>query len=317
MILLGVLVLGTTLFFAVGIPLWNAIETGRAAQTDTPPILISDADLEFVAYPDAVHIVLRDGRVFRLAHVLAPDPGTPEHERARQRLQQAMQWGANRQRGLKPVGTSGGEVLVELWSFSTPMGGCGNMTWSERRRAKIPHWKPMTWQLVSAGDFALAPGVMDAEAVGFDRYARENGEGLWSDPRYLRTFADLAHYESVLTTAKEKHTIWQHRTAARILLRTDPEKYASKLLALVKDRSKDVHFRNFLALALDEEGLTEATDYLMDVLRGRVDAGLDEHALNSVVGNYITYWELAGQVDDGDEAGMVAYYDATVRPKRR
>jgi hypothetical protein len=316
-ILLAVLIACALIFFTAGVPLWNAIETDRAAGTNTPPVLISEADLDFVTYPDATRIVLPDGRAFRLAHVLAPDPGTTEHERARLRLDHVLRSAFHRQRGLQPIGMVDGEVLVELWGFTTPMGGCGSMTWSERRRAKIPHWKPLTWQLVTLGDFALAPGVPDAEAVGFDRYARENGNGLWSDSRYLRRFADVAYYESVLTTAKERHTISQHRTAATILLRMDRDGYAPRLLAMVKDRSKDVYFRTHVAMALDEAGFHEATDYLMDALRGAVDAGLDEHSLNSVVGDYVTYWNLAGRVDRGDEVGMVAHYDSNVRPKCR
>jgi hypothetical protein len=313
------LIVGWLLFAAAGVPVWNSLETRRSAQRNSPPILISPANLPLMGFADATRIGLRDGRVFRLAHVVAPDGGTPEHARAAEHVQTVLASGANRQVGLKPIGTSpDGETLVELWGFHSLLGGCGNMSWTERRRAKIPHWKSLTWQLVGGGHFALEPGVPDAEAVGFERVAREKGEGIWSKRRYLQRFANLSAYEAVLGSAKEKHTLWDHRTAAMILLRADPEKYVPQLLAIVKDASRDdSHFRSMLAIALDESGHAEGTAYLMDALRGAVHAGLDEHGLNGVVGNYISYWNVGGRVPDGDDVSMVAYYDSTIRPEVR
>jgi len=192
------------------------------------------------------------------------------------------------------------------------------MSWSGRRRAKIPHWEPLTWQLVTLGDFALEGGVSDREAVGFERAAREEGKGVWSNPTYLKRFADLDHYESVLGSAKERHTLWDHQKAATVLIRADSGKYVPRLLAIVEDAARnDSHFRSQLAIALDKAGHGEGTAYLMDALRGTVNSGLDEYGLNSVVDNYITYWNIAGRVPFGDEMSVVAYYDSVIRPKAK
>jgi hypothetical protein len=312
------LILGWIIFLGIGVPVWNEMETQRSAKTNAPPVLVPRTDLQFTTFPDATHVRLRDGRVFRLAYVLAPDQGTPEYAKAVSRVKMVFGSSANLEFGLKPIGLSAdGETLVELWGFHRLLGGCGNLSWSERRRAKIPHWQPLTWQLVTLGDFALERGVPDREAVGFERVAREEGNGLWSNPTYLRRFADLDYYASVLGAAKQKHTLWEHRKAAMILVRADPATYAPPLLAIVTDASRDDPiFRSQLAIGMDQAGYGNGTAYLMDALRGTVDAGLDQYDLRSIAMDYAQYWHVAG-AQSGDGLSVVAHYDSVIRPNAK
>ena len=316
-VLLGAAAGLSILSLVVGVPIWNMIDTRRSAGTNAPAIEIPRFDLPFIGYPDATHIRLRDGRTFRLAYLEPPDPGTPEYAAAITVVEQTLSSGSNLRVGLQPVGTSpDGETIVELRGFHRSLGGCGSMGWAERRRASIPRWKPLTWKLVGNGHFALTPGAPDSEAVGFERYARENAQGIWSNAIYLKRLGAVARAESVLGPDKEKHTLSDHRTAATILLRADPERYAPRLMNIVRDATrKDAHFRATIAIALDQAGYPDGTIYLIDALRGTVRSGLDEHDLNSVVGNYVTHWNIAGRVGFGDEAGLVAYFDSTIRPR--
>lgn len=293
-------------------------ERAKASETvNAPDILIDQPGL--LTFPDPMHIKLPDGRTFRLAHVIAPAPNTPDYKEAMELVWMPLKFGGNQKRGLRTIGTNAqGETLVEMWGFQPSLGGCGNMTWSERRAARIPHWKHLTWQLLSSGYYRLEPGVQDKELIAWENVAKREAQGVWANPQTLQQVFDLDELKQTLEGSSSYGTpaVREKRLeAADVLLRADAKTYVPVLLGVVRNpQEKDVFVRIRVAQLLDKAGQKEGTAYLMNALRtGGRGSGLDEYALNSVVLEYQTYWNVHTFSHD-DHAAILKHYDAQVKP---
>jgi hypothetical protein len=309
---------GAAALVPLGATLIDSARAKAAERVNAPDILI--ADPTSLRFPDPLHITLPDGRTFRVAHVVAPDPGSQLHGKSVETLWRPLMFGGNRLRGLKTVGTSpDGETLAEMWGFQPSLGGCGSTTWSERRAARIPHWKDLTWQLLASGYYRLEPGVTDRELLSWERAARREALGVWNDPAVLRQAFDLEQLERTVAheasyggpTARERRV-----EAAELLLRAAPQPCAPTLLSVVKNpREKDVFVRIRLAQLLEKSGRVEGTAYLVNGLRSNEPTGLDEYQLNSVVSEYQSFWQLPYFLPS-DRATLVAHFDQKMQAAR-
>jgi hypothetical protein len=307
----------------VAVPAFVAIHDSariRAAASRNAPDVIVDqpASLQF---PDPVHVTLPDGRTFRLAHVIGPEPGTPEYARATWVIGNATRFGGNRKQGFRTVGvTPDGETLVELWGLQPSLGGCGNMSWSERRRARVPRWTNLSWQLLSSGCYRLRPGVGDKELVAWEAAARRDALGVWGDPRTIRRVYNLPELERRLQDlpSEGEPTLRDQRVeAADMLLRADPQTYAPLLLAVVSNpREPDVFVRVRVAQLMDKAGHPEGTAFLMEALRGSVPGGFGEYGEQTVAGEYQTYWNVQ-PYSSRPRDSVLTHYDRKVRPVPR
>lgn len=316
LLVVGIVGVAAAVLVPVGAAVLDTARARAAEKFNAPDVLI--ADPLAVRYPDPLHVALPDGRTFRLAHVIGPELGSPERAKAMQVLWQPLTFGGNRMRGLRVVGTNAaGETMVELWGLQPSFGGCGNTTWSERRAARIPRWRNLTWQLVASGFYRLESNVEDRELIQWQDAARREGQGVWSDPTVLRQVFDLEQLDRTVRgppSYGEPKARDRRLEAAELLLRADAATYAPRLLSRVKNPAeKDVFVRIRLAQLLDNGGHKESTQYLMDALRGRVASGLGEYELNSVVSEYQTYWNVQPYFPINDHAAMVKYYDTQVR----
>lgn len=294
----------------------DSARASRARQFNAPDILIQDVAV--IEYPDAEHISL-NGTQYRLAHVVAPDRESPLYSEAVAVLQRPLSWGGNVMRGLRSVGkNSSGETLVELWALQPSLGGCGNMTWSERRDSRIPRWQNLTWQLLSPGLYRLDNNATNPEWIKWQDAARREGQGVWGDAGSLTKIVDVAALERTLTaTRSDGHPGNRERRleAAQVLMRVDSQLYTPKLLAIIQNpQENDVFIRIRLAQLLDKSGVKDGTRYLMGAIKaGGRGASLDQYQLNSVVLEYQSFWNVHS-FSHGDHPAMLEFYRTKIEP---
>ncbi len=313
------------LVLAVSIPFViarvDASRAAEAAKINRPDIIVED--LSLAHFVDAKHLKLPDGRTFRLAHVIAPDPGTPEHVEAMEALGHQIKYpyGAVLY-GLKSVGTApDGQTLVELWGLQPGMSWCGNSTWSERRAIAIPRWRPRMHYLLWSGAYVLDPAVTDPVWTRSQDSARREGHGRWARPEFLRQMLDL---DQLLHAAEQSESDGrpdvrdQRLEAADLLLRADEAKYAPVLLAIVKNANEaDVFARIRIAQCLEKAGIGDGTAYFMHALQhGGAEAGLDRYSLNSVANEYWSFWRVQGAPWRSHAVVLKHYQSMKVIPPR-
>ena len=280
------------------VPLMDWRRTVVAARTDAPDVLIEHPGL--LVFPDPLHVTLPDGRTFRLAHLVAPDPSSPLYPTAIDNAWSAIGFGGNVKRGLRIVGTNAaGETLVEMWGLQPSLGGCGNRTWAEERAGRIPRWQRLTDRLVDNGTHYLEPGVTDPALRGAEGYARHAGNGVWRDPAVIRQRCDLEALErfAVHGVRPDPEDPWlrTREDAADLLLRADPVKYKPVLLDIVTgtwEQRLDARVR--IALALHKGGHMDGTEFLMNAVRqGRYhggDGSIGSGFTNPIVQGYGIFW---------------------------
>jgi hypothetical protein len=241
-------------------------EIVAAERVNAPDLLLEDGAT--VQYPDPLHLRLPDGRVFRFAHVIGPDPGTPEYEKALEAASLPLTPRWSLKRGLKIVGrTPEGETLVEPWGFQLDLARCGNRSASEERSLRIPHWTDLTRQLINSDYYWLTPGLTDPALLAVERAARNGGRGIWADPKYLRRLVDLAEADAILQRPAAERDL--RLESAALLLRADPAAARLRLLARIRDsKERDLHFRIGLAQLLEKSGDREGTEFLRRSLSG-------------------------------------------------
>src|ERR1043166_9626225 len=282
-----------------------------AEEMNRPVDLVSD--IIITNFPDALHIQLNDGRMFRLAYVVAPDPQAAEYQEAKSLVPKVFQAWKLSKAGIRIVGKNpAGEILIEPWVYAPEMVTCGNATVEDRKQMAIPRWRNQTWLLVSSGLFWLEKGIKHETQLTTQRFAMVQGTGIWKHPEYVRRLCDLKFLESELKKPTDPWgpTVRDERLfAARMLLRANREIYVGKLMAVVTDpQENDVFVRTRVAQLLDESGYKQGTKYLMNALRNSDGTGLDQYQLNSVVREYQGFWRAYGS-SPGDRVSLLKYYD--------
>jgi hypothetical protein len=278
-------------------------EIAAAEKADAPDLRIDD--VHSLRYPDPLHVQLPDGRVFRWAHVVGPDAGTPEYAPALELARGLLSFNHNRKAGLRTKGVS-----AEPWGLQLRLARCGNLTSDERRRLSIPRWRNLSGMLLSSGLFWLEPGVTDLELLQIQSAARKEGVGVWANPVYLRRLVDLADCEARVqdrTLARAPGLREQRLEAALLLLRTDPQASLPRLLSVVKDPQDDVYARIGMAQLLDRAGYKEGTEFLMEAVRLRRDVAT-EAEINTIHSEYARFRRQRAY--EQERAAIDAYNDA-------
>lgn len=297
--LIAVVIVVGAIGLPVGLSVQDEVARSRLRKIDAPAILLGLNDFETVGFDgDPTRIRLAAGRTFRLAYLLPPPKDVPEHALAVETLQQWCAVSSTRQRGLKVVGhAADGEALVELWGLGLPVALCGNTSVWRRRELLRPRWESLTWILVNSGNFRVAPDVNDAELLGWQDNAREDGKGIWGNPEALRIVLDRDALKRTLTQTKsfgDRSASEARIDAATLLCRANPKDALPLLKSITFDWSEqDVRLRAKAAQLMESAGDLSGTEAMMSILRdGGERYGLGDLSVQFIAMEYDFFWKV-------------------------